>query len=285
MSCCNTSGFLTPDQIMLIAQNNKAIYEEICKIQQAILDFIACQGATSNTLYVYGDTPMTFYSTITNLVLAAGGSGYENFNATITISHDVGVNAQADLIIENGVIENVNILNSGNGYDTLTPVTYTIDHPYGQGAEIEFVISGDAIISANVINGGTGYNELVPTLAIVGAPGTGASGTFSVNPSTFAIENLQLTNGGINYPVTTYATIVPANTGLGNGAVIAVQTRQNTYGTNPVAYFNQFTGVTDNVLIQSQLDQVKSYFTNLGYAIDILVNTATTNTIMWKVSF
>lgn len=270
---------------MLIAQNNKAIYEEICKIQQAILDFVACQGATSNTLYVGGDTPMTFYSTITNLNLVAGGSGYEDFNATVSLSHATGVDATAELVIVNGIIESVNILTPGTGYDTVTPVTYTISHPYGQNAELEFVVVGDGIDSATVINGGTGYNELVPTLAIVGSPGTGASGTFAVNPTTFAIENLVLTSGGINYPVNTTATIVPANTGLGSGAIIAVQTRQNTYGTNPIAYFNQFTGVTDNVLIQSQLDQVKSYFSNLGYAIDILVNPATTNTIMWKVSF
>lgn len=285
MSCCNTSGFLTPDQIMLIAQNNKAIYEEICKIQQAILDFVACQGATSNTLYIGGDTPMTFYSTITNLILSAGGSGYENFNATISISHDTGVDATAELVIVDGVIDSVNILNPGSGYNDITPITYTINHPYGENAVIEFALSADTIGSATVINGGTGYNELYPTLAIVGAPGTGASGTFSVNGTTFAIENLQLVSGGINYPANTTASIVPANTGRVNGAIISVQTRQNTYGTNPVAYFNQFTGVTDNVLIQSQLDQVKSYFSNLGYAIDILVNPTTTNTIMWKLSF
>lgn len=285
MSCCNTSGFLTPDQIMLIAQNNKAIYEEICKIQQAILDFIACQGATSNTLYVSGDTPMTFYSTITNLILSAGGTGYNNFNASLEINHSTGTGAIAELVIENGVIESVNILNSGTGYDTIDPVTYVIDHPYGQNANIEFVVSAGGINSATVINGGTGYNELYPTLAIVGAPGTGATGTFSVNPTTFAIEHLQLTSGGINYPANTVASIVPAVSGLGSGAVISVQTRQNTYGTNPVAYFNQHTGVTDNVLIQDQLDQVKSYFTKLGYAIDILVNPTTTNTIMWKVAF
>lgn len=284
MSCCNTSGFLTPDQILLIAQNNKAIYEEICKIQQAILDFIACQGATSNTLYVSGDTPMTFYSTITNLTLVAGGSGYSNFNATISIVHDTGIDATAELVITDGVIENVNILTPGTGYDT-TPITFVIDHPFGQGAEITFNEVAGEIISATVVNGGTGYNELVPTLAIVGSPGTNASGTFEVNPTTFAIENLVLVNGGVNYPNTTTASVIPANIGLGSGAIIAVQTRQNTYGTNPVAYFNQFTKVTDNMLIQDQLDKVKSYFSNLGYAIDILVNPTTTNTIMWKISF
>lgn len=284
MSCCNTSGFLTPDQILLIAQNNKAIYEEICKIQQAILDFIACQGATSNTLYVGGDTPMTFYSTITGLNLISGGAGYTNFDATIDIIHDTGVGATAELVVVDGVITSVNITDPGTGYDT-TPITYIINHPYGQNAEITFSESAGIIVSATVVAGGTGYNTLVPTIAIVGTPGTNASATFAVNQTTFAIENLVLTSGGINYPVNTTASIIPANTGLGTGAIIAVQTRQNTYGTNPVAYFNQFTKVTDNMLIQDQLDKVKSYFSNLGYAIDILVNPTTTNTIMWKISF
>lgn len=283
MSCCVTNSFLSAEQMKLLAQNHKAVFEEICMIQQALLSHV--NNPTNNSaLYVSGTTPMTFFPTITGLNLISGGSGYTTFAPAITVNHTTGTGALLDLVIEDGIIDSVNVLASGTGY-TVDPVTFTINHPTGAGAVLTFDIVAGEIISVAVVNGGTGYFDINPSIAIAGAPGTGANATFTVNPTTHAIENVVLLSGGVGYPTNTLATIIPAVPGMGTGANIAVQTRQNTFGTNPLEYYQQLTQVIDNVMVQSQLDQVKSHFINLGYAIDILVNPVTTNTIMWKISF
>ena len=55
--------------------------------------------------------------------------------------------------------------------------------------------------------------------------------------------------------------------------------------TNPasVNYFNTWQGTETNRSLQSQMDQVARYFTNLGYKIERITNTNTAKTFKWHV--
>jgi len=64
--------------------------------------------------------------------------------------------ASVQLVIEDGVIKDINVLNAGRGY--LVAPTYTINGT-GSGAEIEFTINNLGVItSATVVKGGSNYS-------------------------------------------------------------------------------------------------------------------------------
>jgi hypothetical protein len=285
MSCCNTSGFLTQAELSLIGRNHSVIFEEICMIQQALLAHVRCQTALTKELIIGGNTPMTAYNRITSLNLVSAGSGYTNFNATVSIINNIGTNAEFSLVINNqGEIVDINIDSPGINY-TL-PIEYNIDHPFGEDAILDFEIDiNGSIILVNVIESGVNYNTLYPTLVIQGTGGTGANATFDVNDVTYGIENLQLVSGGYGYPTNTTVSIIPANVGLGSGAIITPNIYSNTFGTNTTLYYQQLEGFIDNVVIQEQMDTVVKHFVDLGYSIVPIVNDETMNTILWKISY
>lgn len=148
-----------------------------------------------------------------------------------------------------------------------------------------------SIKSVCLLAAGSGYSSLLdgagdliePQIQVSGS-GNGAQVSFTVNLVSSGIEYLNLENAGMGYKQEdTVVTVVPASAGLGTGADISVEVWD--FGTNPELYFQQWTGLIDNRQIQWQLSSVLSHFRNLGYAIDILVNPTTMNTIMWKISF
>lgn len=287
MACCNTSGFLTQAELSLIGKNHSVIFEEICMIQQELLAHVRCQNASTKELTIGGSTPMTAYSRITSLNLISSGSGYINYNPTLSIINNVGTGSEFLInVTQTGEIESVDILNAGSGYTM--PIEYVIDHPYGQNAILEIIIdelNGGQITSINVIDSGSDYNILYPSLVIQGTGGNGANATFEVNQSTFGIENVQLVSGGYGYPANTTVNIQPSYTSFGSGAVIVPTIYLNTFGTNTNLYYQQIEELIDNVVIQEQLDTVVKHFTDLGYSIVPVVNNDTMSTIQWKISY
>ena len=69
-----------------------------------------------------------------------------------------------------------------------------------------------------------------------------------------------------------------ANTAL--GVVAGVYTLPNP---TSIVYYTTWQGSTTNRAIQNQMEQVITYFSNLGYKIERLTNTSTTRTIKWYV--
>src|SRR6185503_10926834 len=72
--CCTPgTGFPTGPQLGQIANNTPIIWEEICMIQQAILEAASpckpCGTVPEMCTIVAGDTPMTFVSGITDIVV------------------------------------------------------------------------------------------------------------------------------------------------------------------------------------------------------------------------
>ena len=175
-----------------------------------------------------------------------------------------------------------------------------------QSAIIDHILSGstdDSIIvrnytpmtnigsikSVKLLASGHGYENIdtpdliEPTVAIV-VSGTGAELSYTINPNYHGFEDVELVADGFGYTYNdTVVDITPVDVGIGADARIEIEVWD--FGTNTNLYFQQFTGLLDNRVIQNQLTSVLSHFRNLGYAIDILVNPLTTDTIMWKISY
>ena len=66
-------------------------------------------------------------------------------------------------------------------------------------------------------------------------------------------------------------------------AIVSITVSQNTYGTDPLLYYNVWLGSATDKQISTQLNTVISYFTGLGYTITPQTNTATGNSLQWKV--
>jgi hypothetical protein len=92
-----------------------------------------------------------------------------------------------------------------------------------------------------------------------------------------------------NYLVLTIETSQTSNWNYTIGAGTANSEVGLTAGTytlsNPasVNYFNVWQGTETNRSLQSQMEQVTKYFTNLGYKIERITNTNTAKTFKWQV--
>jgi hypothetical protein len=281
MSCCTISGFLNSSQLTSIGRNHSVVFQEICKIQSALLSHFSCGNATSTEVIVAGNTPMTHIGKILEVCLVSGGYGYETVQPTLTVDDLSGTGAAFQVIADElGTITSVNVISSGSGY-SVSPV-YTLTHPTGTGALLELVVAAGEIASVSVISGGIDYLTYEP-VAVVQGSGTGGSISWNIN-SVFSFENLSVLSSGFGYSTDTVVNFVPAINLLGTGASATLKLDSDGFNTNSNLYYRQFTGIDDNILIQDQLNSVLGYFRNLGYAIDILVNPETMSTIMWKVS-
>lgn len=92
-----------------------------------------------------------------------------------------------------------------------------------------------------------------------------------------------------NYLVLTFETIQSTSWNYSIGAGTANAEVGLTAGTYNVAspasvnYFNTWQGTVTDRSLQSQMDQVSRYFTNLGYKIERITNTNTAKTFKWHV--
>jgi hypothetical protein len=192
--------------------------------------------------------------------------------------------ARADLTIFNEVnaIMKQIITDAGNGlYETTVSDGTTMTESTPQ-------ISITGSVSNPTITG-------TPTLIIAGSTITlGTSGTnlnsITADVNDAIIPGLVAGKDNVNFRVFYTA---PASTawqvtiGAGTANTDLGLTAGTTSATNPssVDYFSVWQGVTNDRAKTDQMNQVISYFENLGYTISRLTNTATNKTFKWVISY
>jgi len=162
--CCSPgTGFPNSSLMEQLALNNTVVWEEICKLQQAILAAASqCQvGGGQMCTTVAGDTPMTFVSGVESITVTNGGSGYFNDTPSLYFQPPVGatpsVTATGTLITNGGSILGITITNPGAGYQPI-PATMAVSSVGGSGAILQPLVNASGnIVGVNIVNGGTGY--------------------------------------------------------------------------------------------------------------------------------
>lgn len=236
---------------------------------------------------------------IAGINIVNGGSGYTTSDSIVATRAVVPNPAYVDATFAitsvslTGEILSIAILNSGSGYQnsvTEALIVSSLDPlvPYPLGAGFFSTTTTDSlgVVSGVIIsNTGLGYAAYSPYLVITDV-GTGAETTVSVTGT--AVSSIAVTSSGSNYTTSATGTILnPLTAALPNPpaspAVVTINVNTNTFGTDPHLYWEVWSGTATNTSIQQQLNNVLSYFTQLGYTIKIQSNPLTGSTIEWKV--
>lgn len=223
-----------------------------------------------------------------------GGSGYTLLDSVVATRalapNPAYINAtfRISTISPTGQIIAVDVMNPGTGYEpsvttmrVVSQLNPLVNYPVGSGFfGVILTNSSGAITGVTVTNSGAGYANLRPTLAITN-PGTGAQ--TQVNLTGTGVSSIDIIRPGNNYVMPITGTVVNPSTAIAATvpATVSITINENTYGTNPVQYWNVWAGAETNQQISAQLNTVLSYFKALGYTIEIQSNPTTGNTIQW----
>lgn len=236
---------------------------------------------------------------IQSVNIVNAGSGY-TINDSITAARAVAPNVayvDATFIVASvsvtGEILAIIVTNPGSGYqdsvatvEIMSTVSPTTLYPLGTGFIANVLTDPLGVITQVLItNTGYGYATMNPYL-VISDPGTGA--TTQVNLTGNTVGSVTVLTPGTNYTQTAVGTILnPSTAALPNPpatpAAVKINVSNNTYGTDPLLYWQTWAGTTTNRPISAQLNQVLSYFKGLDYTISIQSNPATGNTIQWKI--
>ncbi len=192
-----------------------------------------------------------------------------------------------------GEIIAVSVLNPGTGYEdsvTTAQIVSTLNpalsYPLGAGFQSTILtdISG-AITTVLINNGGVGY-AVYPPYLVISNPGSGA--VTKVNLTGTTVSSINVISPGSNYvPTPTGVVFNPSTAGSPNPpvtpAAVTIQYSQNTFGTDPNAYYQVYAGTLVNKQLAMQMNVVLSYFKGLGYTITRQTNPATGTTLQWKI--
>ncbi len=236
---------------------------------------------------------------IQSVTIVTPGAGYLTTD-TLTAIRAVAPNSNyvdAKLIITsvdvNGGITGVAIIVNGTGYqpsvttvEIVSNLNSNLLYPLGAGfAGTVYVDTTGIITGVTVTSSGAGYINYQPYLVINNA-GSGAITSVSLNGT--SVSSVTVLDSGNNYslpisgtiynPPTAYAPnppAIPAN--------VTVNLSTNSYGTNPNLYWQVWSGAVSNDSISRQMSAVLSYFTSIGYTIQIQSNPNTGSTIQWVI--
>lgn len=170
MADCCTPGTGFPNSALLdqLALNQSVVWEEICKLQQAILAAASqCQvGGGQFCTIVAGTSPMTFVSGITGVTITNGGSGYYVDRPSVKFIPPNGATASgatASITTNGGKVLSITVTNPGTGYGPVHS-TMSVSSTAGTGAQLQpLVNAAGQIVGVNVQTQGTGYtlNDVV----------------------------------------------------------------------------------------------------------------------------
>lgn len=257
MSCNESYGFLSAADARKASRDNATIYEEICKIQGAILT--AIDNKQFQTV-VSNNTPMTGIGGIIGVNITNSGSQYTPISATASITHPNGSGAILSYTLNGGTINTVTVDFGGDDYEPipatitgisripninaiLTPVetageitsiTITnagqgyhvgddiiISHGLGNGAtaEVSSIGSMGEITGIVITNNGQDYDSVGLTASVNRITATNATLSLNVNANTGAISSVTIVNGGTAYHI---GDVVVISHPIGNGATVQV---------------------------------------------------------------
>lgn len=164
MSDCCTPGIGFPNAASMqqLATNNSVVWEEICKIQQAILTASSqCQsGGGRMSTIVGGTTPMTFIGGVASITVTSPGANYVQDTPAIAFIpplHSTAVGATGNIVTNGGNILQIALTNGGTGYQPISS-TLHISTASGTGATLlPLINAAGQVVSINIINAGLGY--------------------------------------------------------------------------------------------------------------------------------
>lgn len=199
MADCCTPGTGFPNSALMdqLSLNHSVVWEEICKLQQAILAAASqCQsGGGQFCTIVAGDTPMTFIAGITGVTVVSGGSGYYQDSPSVEFIPPYGATgasgAVGTVVTNGGKVLSINITSPGTGYQPLSS-TMSVSTLTGSAAQLKPLVNASGqIVSVAVLNPGSGYT-LTDTVTATRAVAPNAAYT----NATFKISTIG-TNGEI----------------------------------------------------------------------------------------
>lgn len=289
---CSASGFLSAADARLKSRNDKAIYGEICAVENQLLDAMCnCSGTAPLSTTVSGGTPVTSPKGITGITILLGGSGYVEDSPVVSDLSSTGTGLDANAVVDssNGMI--IGFTYTARGINYLVGDSIAVSHPSGStGVDFEGTV---ASVGANgEVNGitisvaGDGYLD-TPYVKIID-PVSGGSGFIAtlVLDSSGTVTDIDIVNGGRGYSANATAIIV--GTATTQSAILSTQTEASTYldlNIDPTYYYKVWAGLVDDVAVKLQIDIIRKYFTDLGYNFIVQVNPSTMNTLQYQISW
>lgn len=256
MSDCSTSpGFPSASAMELLATNNAVVWEEICKLQQAILAAASqCHSAGGQMCTtVAGATPMTFVAGVSSVSVTSPGADYFYDMPAIRFVPPFGsfaVGAAATINTNGGNIIGVNVAAGGIGYQPI-PATMSVSSNTGIDAVLEPLIdAAGRVVAVNIVNPGTGYT----TSDSVSAARAIAPSPAYVNAA-FQIASVSLTGEIL--------AVIVSNAGSGYDDSVA--TVEIISAANPPALYPLGTGFAANVFTDNVGSVTGVSITNNGY--------------------
>lgn len=254
--CCTPGpGFPNAASMQQMATNNAVIWEEICKIQQAILSASSqCQvGGGQMCTTIAGSTPMTFVSGVNSVTVTTPGANYFQDQPSLVFVpplNSSAIGATADIITNGGNILQVTITNGSSGYQPI-PSTLSVSSVAGINASLQpLVNAAGQIVSVNILNAGSGYTILDSVIATRAV----APNAFYVD-ATFVVASVSLTGQIL-------AVIV---TNPGSGYQDSITTTKIVSTANPSIPYPLGTGFQADVLTDSVGVITQVVITNTGY--------------------
>ncbi len=153
---CNTSyGFLSAADARKCARDNAVIFEEICAIQQAILEAIDLRQYETT---VVNNTTMTGIGGIYSVSIDNAGTGYDPIVAVPSVTHPLGINAAVTISLIGGTVQTVTVTNGGSGYQPIPATIASIARMPNVNAILTPVQTGSEITSITIVDAGQGYH-------------------------------------------------------------------------------------------------------------------------------
>lgn len=145
------------------------------------------------------DTPILTATLVSGVIsaldLIAGGANYPDGTFALSFSSGGGSGAAGMFTAAGGVVTDVVLTNGGSGYTGSPTVAFPLP---GSGATITANLTATVVTSFSIGAGGSSYTPGTFPLTISGGGGSGARGTYTVNPSG-VVASTTVVAGGTGY--------------------------------------------------------------------------------------
>lgn len=222
--CCTPgSGFPNAATMVQLATNFPVVWEEICKLQQAILAASSqCQiGGGQMCTTVAGSTPMTFVTGITEINVTSTTTTVPSYETVTASAGQTIVNTAVSTIAMTGTTSYLQVFVNGIFQQEGALFNYIVTGANQITFLSPLALNDDVAIysyaTGVTVGGGSGYYNDTPAVYFeppVGViPSVVATGTVTTNGGN--IISINITNGGAGYQPVPATMSVSSLTGVG----------------------------------------------------------------------
>ena len=256
--CCTPgTGFPTSSLMESLALNQSVVWEEICKIQQAILAAASqCQpGGGQMCTVVAGNTPMTFVSGLTSIAIASAGTGYYVDGPAVKFIPPRGSSASGaagNVVTNGGKILAINMTSAGTGYAPFSSTLNIAPLNFGYGAVLHPIVnSSGQIVSVVIVNAGSSYTmgDTITATRALAPNGAYIDAVFQITGLT-PPPPPWMSSGGAGAGILSVSVLVP-----GTGYEPALASVQIVSSIDPTVPYPMGAGFTGTVLIDDSTSQ------------------------------